>query len=73
MTRIAILGCGKIARTMAATLRGMRDGGEAVCLYAAASRRLETAQAFAAQEGFAPSQIVPERIATALTSVCAIA
>ena len=52
MTRIAILGCGKIARTMAATLRGMRDQGEAVCLYAAASRTLETAQAFAAQEGF---------------------
>jgi len=52
MTRIAILGCGSIARTMANTLRRMRDGGEAVCLYAAASRRIETAQAFAAQEGF---------------------
>jgi len=52
MTRIAILGCGKIARTMAATLRGMRDQGEAVCLYAAASRNIETAKAFAAEEGF---------------------
>lgn len=52
MIRVAILGCGKIARTMAATLRAMRDQGEAVCLYAAASRSLETAQAFAAQEGF---------------------
>ena len=52
MTRIAILGCGSIARTMAATLRRMRDGGEAVCLYAAASRNLETAKAFAAREGF---------------------
>ena len=52
MTHIAILGCGSIARTMAATLRGMRDAGEAVCLYAAASRDLARAQAFAAQEGF---------------------
>ena len=52
MTRIAILGCGNIARTMAATLRGMRDQGEAVCLYAAASRNIDTAKAFASEEGF---------------------
>ena len=52
MTNVAILGCGKIARSMALTLRMMRDQGEDVCLYAAASRTLETAQAFAAQEGF---------------------
>lgn len=52
MTRIAILGCGSIARTMSATLRAMRDGGEAVCLYAAASRNLETARAFAEKEGY---------------------
>jgi len=52
MTHIAILGCGSIARTMAATLRAMRDADESVCLYAAASRDLARAQAFAAQEGF---------------------
>ena len=52
MIRIAILGCGSIARTMSATLRAMRDGGEAVCLYAAASRNLETARAFAEKEGY---------------------
>ncbi|MDO4741374.1 MAG: Gfo/Idh/MocA family oxidoreductase [Eubacteriales bacterium] len=53
MTNIAILGCGKIAYAMAKTLRMMRDQGEAVCLYAAASRTLDKAQAFAASEGFA--------------------
>jgi len=52
MTRIAILGCGKIARTMAATLRGMKAAGADLCLYAAASRSLDTARAFAAEEGF---------------------
>lgn len=52
MTRIAILGCGSIARTMSATLRAMRDRGEPVCLYAAASRNLETAKAFAESEGY---------------------
>ena len=38
MTNIAILGCGNIAYSMAKTLRMMRDQGEPVCLYAAASR-----------------------------------
>lgn len=52
MTNIAILGPGKIARSMAKTLRGMRAQGEAVRLYAAASRDLARAQAFCAQEGF---------------------
>ena len=52
MTKIAVLGCGSIARTMAATLRAMRDQGEDVCLYAAASRNIETAKAFASAEGF---------------------
>jgi len=52
MTNIAILGCGSIAHTMARTLAGMRDAGESVCLYAAASRDLRRAQEFAEQEGF---------------------
>ena len=52
MTNIAILGCGNIAHTMARTLAGMRDAGEPVCLYAAASRDLKHAQEFAEQEGF---------------------
>ena len=52
MTNIAILGCGSIAHTMARTLAGMRDQGEPVCLYAAASRDLKRAQEFAEQEGF---------------------
>ena len=51
MTNIAILGCGSIAHTMARTLAGMRDAGESVCLYAAASRDLKRAQDFAEQEG----------------------
>ena len=53
MTNIAILGCGKIAYSMAKTLRMMRDQGEPVCLYAAASRDWARAQAFAESEGFA--------------------
>ena len=52
MTNIAILGCGSIAHTMARTLAAMRDAGEAVCLYAAASRDLARAEAFAREEGF---------------------
>ena len=52
MTNVAILGCGSIAHTMARTLAGMRDQGEPVCLYAAASRDLKRAQEFAEQEGF---------------------
>ena len=47
MTHVAILGAGSIARSMAATLRGMRDRGEPVSLYAVASRDLARAQAFA--------------------------
>ena len=46
MTNIAILGCGNIAYSMAKTLRMMRDQGEDVCLYAAASRDLKKAEAF---------------------------
>ena len=53
MTNIAILGCGNIAYSMAKTLRMMRDQGEPVCLYAAASRDYAKAQNFAMSEGFA--------------------
>ncbi len=52
MINIAILGCGSIAHTMAHTLQAMRDAGEGVCLYAAASRDLARAQAFCAEEEF---------------------
>ena len=52
MTHVAILGAGIIARSMAATLRGMRDRGEPVSLYAVASRDLARAQKFAQEEGF---------------------
>ncbi len=55
MTNIAILGTGIIARTMAATLRGMQAAGEAVCLYGAASRDEARAAGFARKEGFARS------------------
>ena len=52
MINIAILGCGSIAHTIAHTLQAMRDAGEGVCLYAAASRDLARAQVFCAEEGF---------------------
>lgn len=50
---IAILGAGNIAGSMARTLRGMKNRGQDVELYAVASRDLEKAQAFARKEGFA--------------------
>lgn len=50
-TNIAILGAGDIARKMAATIRGMKQRGDAVELYAIASRGLEKAQAFAKEHG----------------------
>ena len=52
MTNIAILGAGKIALSMAQTLRGMRERGDALRLYAVAARDLARAQAFAQNEGF---------------------
>ena len=52
MTNVAILGAGKIALAMAKTLRGMKAQGEAVCLYAVASRDLVRAKAFADAQGF---------------------
>ena len=52
MMKVGILGCGVIARKMANTLRMMRANGEDVCLYAAAARDLQRAQAFCEAEGF---------------------
>ena len=52
MTNIAILGCGSIAYAMAKTLRMMREQGEEVRLYAAASRDKAKAEAFCKSEGF---------------------
>ena len=51
--KVGILGAGNIARSMAKTLRGMQHKGRPVELYAVASRSLEKAQDFAAQEGAA--------------------
>lgn len=50
--KVAILGAGSIARSMAKTLRGMRANGRPVELYAVASRDLARARAFAEAEGF---------------------
>ncbi|MBR3794573.1 MAG: Gfo/Idh/MocA family oxidoreductase [Clostridia bacterium] len=52
MKNIAILGCGHIAHKMAKTLAAMRQNGEPVCLYAAASRDIAKAEAFCREEGF---------------------
>ena len=48
--KVGILGAGSIARSMAKTMRGMWQQGRPVELYAVASRSLEKAQDFAAQE-----------------------
>ena len=50
--KIAILGAGMIARTMAKTLRGMKARGQDVELYAVAARDLQRAEQFAREEGF---------------------
>lgn len=63
MKRIAILGCGSIARSMAKTLRMMKARGDALCLYAAASRSREKAEAFAAEEGFEKAYTYEEMLA----------
>lgn len=48
---VAILGAGSIARAMCKTIRGMKENGRPVELYAVASRSLEKAQAFAEEQG----------------------
>ena len=50
--RVGLLGAGNIAGTMAATLRGMKAGGEDVELYAIASRNQDKADVFAREQGF---------------------
>lgn len=47
---VAILGAGAIARSMCRTVRGMKERGRPVELYAVASRSEEKAQAFAKEE-----------------------
>ena len=51
MLRIGILGAGRIAVTMAQTIRGMRENDEDVCLYAVAAREEERARTFAREHG----------------------
>ena len=46
MIRIAILGAGRIAGTMAETLNGMKEKGVRFCCYGVAARELSRAQAF---------------------------
>ena len=48
---VAILGAGSIARSMCKTIRGMKEQGRPVELYAVASRSLEKAQTFAEEQG----------------------
>ncbi len=48
---VAIIGAGAIARNMCATIRGMKELGRPVELYAIASRSLEKAEAFAREQG----------------------
>lgn len=52
MMKVAILGAGGIACSMARTLQGMKAKGRPVELYAVASRSLDKAQAFADKWGF---------------------
>ena len=48
---VAILGAGSIARSMCRTVRGMKEAGRPVELYAVASRNQEKADAFAQEQG----------------------
>ena len=49
--KIAILGAGGIARAMCATIRGMKEAGRPVELYAVASRDIDKAVRFAREQG----------------------
>ena len=51
--RVAILGAGNIARSMAAAVRGLQERGEDVEPYAVGARELSRAEAFAKEQGFA--------------------
>ena len=50
--KIGVLGAGGIARSMSATLRGMRANGEDVELWSVGSRDIRKAEQFAKREGF---------------------
>ena len=51
--RVGILGAGRIARTMAATLRGLAErGGEGILPYAVGARELSRGEALAEEFGF---------------------
>ena len=50
--KIGVLGAGGIARSMSATLRGMRANGEDVELWSVGSRDAGKAEQFARREGF---------------------
>lgn len=52
MIRIAILGAGRIAGTMAETLNGMKEKNDRFVCYAVGARDLERAEAFAKVYGF---------------------
>jgi predicted dehydrogenase len=52
MIRIAILGAGRIAGTMAETLNEMKEKGVRFCCYGVAARELSRAQAFREKWGF---------------------
>ena len=49
--RVAILGAGNIARSMAAAVRGLQERGEDVEPYAVGARELSRAEAFAKEQG----------------------
>ncbi|MBQ2952592.1 MAG: Gfo/Idh/MocA family oxidoreductase [Clostridia bacterium] len=49
--KIGILGAGNISRSMCATIRGMKEAGRLVELYAVASRNVDKAVRFAREQG----------------------
>jgi len=51
MMKIGIIGAGNIARSMCATIRGMKEAGRPVELYAVASRDIDKAIRFAREQG----------------------
>lgn len=50
--KVAVLGAGNIARSMAAALRGLKERGEEIEPYAVGARELSRAEAFAKEQGF---------------------
>lgn len=50
--KVAVLGAGNIARSMAAALRGLKERGEEIEPYAVGARELSRAEAFAKDQGF---------------------